>query len=125
MATTTEARAIACPTCNALAHHPCTQPTDTGRIAVPWVHMAREVMLLSVDRQTQDFFLTFGVGYYDEPHPEWPECNPAGWVRITAPDYEQARAIAVERFGLHWSMLTPSVHFNPKFFPAGELMVLP
>ncbi len=72
-----------------------------------------------------DYILTFGVGYYSEPHPEWPDCNPAGWVRITAPDYERAREIAVARFGLHWSQLTPVGQFSPRFFAAGELMVLP
>lgn len=74
-----------------------------------------------------EFFLTFGVQYRVEPHPTWPECNPSGWVRITASSYEEARAIAIDRFGLWWSMLTPAANFNPNstFFPAGELMVLP
>jgi hypothetical protein len=72
-----------------------------------------------------DYFLTFGIQYYEEPHPRWADCNPKGWVRITAPDYEQAREIATERFGLDWSMLTPAANFNPRRFTAGELMVLP
>lgn len=74
----------------------------------------------------KDFFLTFGVQFHTEPHPTWPECNPSGYVRITARTYEQARDIAVARFGQAWSMLTPSANFTPdRFFPAGELMVLP
>lgn len=32
-----------CPACNALPGRPCTQPTDTGRRAVAWVHSSREV----------------------------------------------------------------------------------
>jgi hypothetical protein len=72
-----------------------------------------------------EYILTFGVRYNSEPHPRWPECNPKGWVRIDAPDYEQARTIAVARFGLHWSQLTPAGYFRPERFPAGELMVLP
>jgi hypothetical protein len=72
-----------------------------------------------------DYFLTFGVKYNSEPHPYWPECNPKGWVRIMARDDEEARTIAVERFGLDWSQLTPAAYFRPTYFPAGELMVLP
>lgn len=119
-----QAHAVTCPACHAAAGQPCTTPTDTGRRPVPWVHHAR--CDAAGDRQHgENYFLTFGIQYNSTPHPMWPECNPKGWVRITAPSYEQARYIAVERFGLNWSMLTPSVHFNPKFFPAGELMVLP
>jgi len=121
MATTAQAQTVPCPTCQAKPNHPCTQPTNTGRSAVGWVHHARAT---SVDRQA-GYFLTFGIQYNTEPHPTWPECNPKGWIRINAPTYEEARNIAIEWFGLDWSMLTPSVHFNPKFFPAGELMVLP
>lgn len=121
MATTAQAQTVACPTCQAPAHSPCTQPTNTGRKPVGWVHHARAAI---VDRE-DGYYLTFGVQYYDEPHPEWPDCNPAGWVRIVAQSYEEARALAVDRFDLHWSMLTPAVHFNRKYFPAGELMVLP
>ena len=124
MATTSQALTVPCPVCNARTGHPCTTATGTGRRSVTWVHLSRETAYLSVDRQ--DFFLTFGVQYHSQPHPTWPECNPSGWVRISAPTYEDARAIAVERFGLAWSMLTPSANFTPgRFYPAGELMVLP
>lgn len=119
------AHAVMCPSCHAAAGQPCNAPTDTGRRIVSWVHMAREDAWQSIGRQPTDYFLTFGIQYNSQPHPMWAECNPKGWVRITAPTYEDARAIAVDRFGLDWSMLTPSVHFNPNFFPAGELMVLP
>lgn len=123
MATHAQALTVPCPVCNARTGQQCTTTTSTGRRPVTWTHLSRETAYLSVDRQ--DFFLTFGVQYNSEPHPEWPECNPKGWVRITAPTYEEARSLAIERFGLNWSMLTPSVHFNTRFFPAGELMVLP
>lgn len=123
----TEAQTVACPTCHAPAGKPCSRPTDSGRRDVRWVHVARGEELLRdlVARKNDEYFLTFGIAYYDEPHPRWPECNPKGWVRIIAPDYEQARLIAIERFGLDWSTLTPSANFNRRFFPAGELMVLP
>lgn len=113
---------VACPACHAPAGTPCTRPTDTTRIGVGYVHLARE----SLGKYgMEDFMLTFGVQYKEEPHPRWPECNPRGWVRITATDYEAARAIAVERFGQDWSMLTPYWRFESRYFPAGELMVLP
>ena len=32
----------ACPNCQSGPGEACTQPTDTGRAAVSWVHMARE-----------------------------------------------------------------------------------
>jgi len=123
----TTAQTVPCPTCLAPAGQPCTAPTDSGRRAVTWVHVTRGEQLLLARLKVRDneYFLTFGIEYYDEPHPAWPECNPKGYVRIIAPDYEQARLIAIERFGLDWSTLTPSANFNRRFFPAGELMVLP
>lgn len=45
MTTTSEAneeiRKRECPTCQAKAGAPCTQPTDTGRRAVNWWHLSR------------------------------------------------------------------------------------
>lgn len=32
---------VECPACLAKPLHPCTQPTDTGRRAVSWFHLAR------------------------------------------------------------------------------------
>jgi hypothetical protein len=121
--TPSEAQSVLCPVCQARPGHPCTQPTDTGRRNVGWVHKTREFAWRSTQRQ--DFFLTFGIEYNDKPHPHWPECNPKGWVRITAATYEQARDMAKARFGLDWSQLTPAANFNTRYYPAGELMVLP
>jgi len=113
---------VTCPNCHAPAGEPCTQPTDTGRNPVKWFHDAREAL---AQHGMADYMLTFGIQYYDEPHPRWAECNPKGWVRIVATDYEAARALAVERFGLDWSFLTPAWRFESRYYPAGELMVLP
>lgn len=38
-----ETAAIGCPNCQARPGEPCTQPTDTGRVAVPWFHLSREL----------------------------------------------------------------------------------
>lgn len=35
-------RSVICPACNAQPGRPCTQPTNTGRREVSWVHDARE-----------------------------------------------------------------------------------
>ena len=87
------------------------------------MHKSRELAWRSVQRN--DFYLTFGIEYMDKPHPYWSDCNPKGWVRIRSATYEQARDIACAQFGLEWSQLTPKANFNTRFFPAGELMVLP
>lgn len=34
-----------CPACQAPAGSPCTQPTDTGRKPVKWVHLGRQEAL--------------------------------------------------------------------------------
>lgn len=33
---------VSCPNCQAAPGQPCTQPTDMGRKAVTWFHIARE-----------------------------------------------------------------------------------
>lgn len=40
--TAAQAQTVVCPNCNAQPDKPCTQPTDTGRSNVSWVHLARE-----------------------------------------------------------------------------------
>jgi hypothetical protein len=123
MVTTADAQTVECPACQSPAYRPCTQPTNTGRLPVTWVHKSRELAWQA--RQRQDFYLVFGIEFNEKPHPYWPECNPKGWVRITAPTYEQARDKALARFGQEWSSLIPKANFNARLFPAGELMVLP
>jgi hypothetical protein len=39
---TANPRDVACPACYSPAGQPCTQPTDTSRKPVSWVHYARE-----------------------------------------------------------------------------------
>lgn len=40
--TVAQAQTEVCENCNAQQGQPCTQPTDTGRKPVAWVHLARE-----------------------------------------------------------------------------------
>lgn len=34
-------RAVFCPNCHAQPGKTCTQPTNTGRTPVPWLHLSR------------------------------------------------------------------------------------
>lgn len=36
-----ESLLVVCPNCNAQPGQPCTQPTETGRRNVQWIHYAR------------------------------------------------------------------------------------
>lgn len=83
-----------------------------------------------VQEQTlQKFYLTFGVQYRHTPHPYWKGADPDGWVLIQAPDYDEARALAVSHFGIHWSMLYESLRFNEEenqrlYYPKGAVAVI-
>lgn len=70
--------------------------------------------------ELQEFRLTFGLRYGDEPHPSFPAANPNGWVAVTAEDYEAARALVVERIGNTWAFLYPVDKFQASYHPAGE-----
>lgn len=39
---------VVCSNCNAQPGKMCTQPTDTGRKAVPWVHVARADLIREI-----------------------------------------------------------------------------
>jgi hypothetical protein len=51
--TRAQAHTVGCPTCAAHPNKPCTQPTDTGRTAVPWVHLSREAEYLRVQEEAR------------------------------------------------------------------------
>lgn len=70
--------------------------------------------------ELQEFRLTFGLRYGDEPHPSFPAANPKGWVAVMAEDYEAARALVVERIGNAWAFLYPVDKFQASYHPAGE-----
>lgn len=76
----------------------------------------------------KDFYLTFGLKYPDEPHPYWSGADGKGWVRITAEDEEEARAIAFQFFGPRWAFIYPEADFDRResrrFYPKGELLHL-
>jgi hypothetical protein len=43
---------MVCPACNAQPRKPCTQPTNTGRVAVRWYHLSRVEALAELRYQT-------------------------------------------------------------------------
>jgi len=81
--TKAQAQAVVCPVCNAQAGQPCTQPSNTTRTPVAWVHLARESECeraqhtYSEQRSVVDRRLmltsTCSCGGYSEP------TSPGGW----------------------------------------------
>lgn len=69
-----------------------------------------------------DVYLTFGVGYCDEPHPYLDAAHPDGWLRVRGHTYGEAldAAFALTR-GKH-AFDYPADRFHPERFPRGELM---
>ena len=69
-----------------------------------------------------DVYLTFGVGYCDEPHPYLDAARPDGWLRVRGHTYGEAldAAFALTR-GKH-AFDYPADRFNPANYPRGELM---
>lgn len=65
------------------------------------------------------FYCTFGQRYRREPHPSGKAVDPDGWVAITAPDEESARAKMAEVYGMDWSWIYPADDFDESSFPAG------
>jgi hypothetical protein len=73
------------------------------------------------------YYLTFGVGYEDFPHPRGDWIHPDGWVTVVAPSYHAARVVVVGLFGWHWSDIYEAEHYESGAldvakFPRGELM---
>lgn len=71
------------------------------------------------------FAVTFGQRYRREPHPRWHRAHPDGWVEVSARDLPQARALAVEHFGIAWAMMYEKDAFiaagSPQYYPLGCL----
>lgn len=50
--TRAQAQSVICSNCKSMPNKSCTQPTDNGRRAVQWVHLAREADYLDeLDRR--------------------------------------------------------------------------
>lgn len=74
----------------------------------------------------EKFYLTFGVQYPRVPHPYWPGADGKGWVLIEANNYEEARDLARQAFGLSWSHLSTAKHFDEaqmrrRYYPLGKI----
>lgn len=77
---------------------------------------------------TQDpgpsFYLTFGVQYEKEPHPNGLWIHPDGWVTICAPSYQVARSVVLGLFQDRWDGLYVDYQFDRHrhLYPKGELL---
>lgn len=74
----------------------------------------------------QIFYITFGVKFYHQDHPEG--MSPAGYVIIVAPDEDAARVQATVRFGTDWAFIYDWLdverdRFHPDSYPKGVLAV--
>ena len=69
----------------------------------------------------QNYYFTFGQQYRYGNHPRYAPAHADGWVRIVAETEKIAREKAFEIFGPHWATSYPDSHWNPAFFPLGEI----
>lgn len=71
----------------------------------------------------EDFHITFGRRYADEPHPTCPIVHPDGWITLRATNYYAARALAYKAFGQNWCDVYTSKGFEgyKHLYPLGEL----
>ena len=73
----------------------------------------------------RDFILTFPLRFArpDQEHPTFPAAHPNGWVRISAPNYIEAKEYAFETFGHDWAFLYPDTELvdTHHLYPLGEL----
>lgn len=49
-----QAMSVACPACHSKPGKPCTQPTNTGRKPVAWVHLVRESAFMFPPEESDD-----------------------------------------------------------------------
>ncbi len=71
------------------------------------------------------FYLTFGVQYSRETHPQGDHVHPDGYVVITAKDYDIARLIVTQLYGNRWSSLYRADQFtlqDKALYPKGVLL---
>lgn len=72
----------------------------------------------------QEFFVTFGQQYAQEPHPVLAEAHPDGWLVVEAESWEEARAVIVKAFDTRWSNLYEKADFMQdaaRLYPRGEI----
>lgn len=72
------------------------------------------------------FYLTFGANYAYEKHPSGAHVHPDGYVVITAEDYDIARDVVTQLYGVYWSDLYSAKSFDltdmARLFPRGSLL---
>jgi hypothetical protein len=72
----------------------------------------------------QEFFVTFGQRYAQEPHPVLADAHPDGWLVIEAESWDEARAAVATALGTSWSNLYEKTDFMQdaaRLYPRGEI----
>lgn len=67
------------------------------------------------------FFVTFGQRYAREQHPTFGAAHPDGWFEIEAPDYGEARRLAIGWLGTAWSQMYGGDNWDWTYYPRGQL----
>lgn len=71
-------------------------------------------------------FITFGLKYKQEPHPEVGHINPDGYVKVTAKTHEEALEIVRRHFGIFYAFDYTVERFakSRHYYPLGELCAI-
>lgn len=72
---------------------------------------------------TETFYVTMGVQYRNEPHPDltFAQANPDGYLIVRAPNERYARDILGAVIGNRYAFLYTEAEFEPKWHPLGCL----
>lgn len=70
-----------------------------------------------------EYFVTFGQKYRNQPHPLQTYPHPDGWLLVKAVDMTEARTKAFQELGPFWSNIYTDQEFkkNQHLYPKGEL----
>lgn len=82
-------------------------------------------LVMGEKNKYERFYLTFGSQYGKrEPHPRGTHVHADGYVVITARDYDVARDLVVQLYGVRWSDLYTEEQFETArvHFPRGVLL---
>ena len=77
---------------------------------------------------TVTIYATFGTKYAHEDHPTMGFAHPDGWLTVTSPTHEEARAL-LARVTTPWNEVVPHYAFSydslsemtPRLYPRGQL----
>ena len=74
--------------------------------------------------ETTTTYITFGMMYFETPHPSGLPVDPSGWWEIRGVSYEQARAIVVALVGNQFAFDYAEDDFRREYHPAGATFII-